>query len=66
MSARNVTKSGTYQQGARSSAGEGECVWLHVIQYPPLKMPQSKKTPHFSVFSSIYRYVPKGLEVFSF
>jgi hypothetical protein len=33
MSARNVTKSGTYQQGARSSAGEGECVWLHVTDH---------------------------------
>jgi hypothetical protein len=31
LSARNVTKSGSYQQGAWSSAGKGECVWLHVI-----------------------------------
>ncbi len=29
MSARNVAKNGSDQQGAGSSVGEGGCVWLH-------------------------------------
>jgi hypothetical protein len=36
----------------------GEHTHIHKLQYPPLKMPQSIKTPHFSVaFTDMFQKV---------